>query len=375
MKFKLTWIPFIPLALVACFCKLAQGLMPEGALFGLSALTLDYIYMGLVALIFIAALILTLADRKMAPYYAPVRNIPAGILGVGLALTLAGDGADTLIRVFGAGQINVLNILNGVLSLLSAVVFVVLGFNHILNRKEGKRFVLMNAMPAILCAVRMILCFVQFTTISIRLADVSSLVCYIFATLFFFNYAVSLSLIKSKSALKNTVIFGFPAVAALLPYALYQLMFFFDTDNILSNIRPFEIFLMGLYIFAYLMEVTCFLRDKDSVRIIENEQPVEQEEVVENDVKAEDFITGTSAEDEADRSESSSYLTTQDTSDFLYQETPVTDDNVVTEAAERNMDGYLTKIEVETPDDRPKDYEKRLDEIDKLILEISEKSD
>ena len=45
------------------------------------------------------------------------------------------------------------------------------------------------------------------------------------------------------------------------------------------------------------------------------------------------------------------------------------------EAAERNMDGYLTKIEVETPDDRPKDYEKRLDEIDKLILEISEKSD
>ena len=94
MKFKLTWIPFVPLALIACFCKLAQGLFPEGALFGLSALMLDYIYMGITALIFIFALIFTLIDKKMARYYSPVRNIPAGLLAILLTLSLAGDGAE-----------------------------------------------------------------------------------------------------------------------------------------------------------------------------------------------------------------------------------------------------------------------------------------
>ena len=372
MKFKLTWIPFVPLALIACFCKLAQGLFPEGALFGLSALMLDYIYMCITALIFIFALIFTLIDKKMARYYSPVRNIPAGLLAILLTLSLAGDGADTLIRVFGAGQINVLSILDGVLSLLSAVVFVVLGFHHFLGNRNGKRFVLMNVMPALMCGVRMILCFVQFTTISIRLADVSSLICYIFATLFFFNYAVALSLTKTKSALKNTIIFGFPAVAALLPYALYRLMFYFDSQNILANIRPLEMFFMGLYIFAILMELGCFMRDKDSVTIIDEDDAAQAQGDV--NVRSDDFITGTTKEDETDRHDDSSYLTTQDTSDFLYQEMKQEDNSDRLTPDSSEVDGYLTEIVEEDGDDRPKDYEKRLDEIDKLILEISEKS-
>ena len=91
-------------------------------------------------------------------------------------------------------------------------------------------------------------------------------------------------------------------------------------------------------------------------------------------VRSDDFITGTTKEDETDRHDDSSYLTTQDTSDFLYQEMKQEENTAEVTPDSSEVDGYLTEIVEEDGDDRPKDYEKRLDEIDKLILEISEKS-
>ena len=240
MKTKLAWIPFVPLFLAAGFLKLAQGFMPDGGLMGLSSLQLDYCYIGACVLIFLFTLLFVLLDKKIAQYYLPHKNFPAGLTGIVLSLLLAADGGFTIFQVFSSGKISVLEILGAVLSLLSAVVFIVLGLNHSFRYKEGKSLSLINVIPAIFCGVRMILSFVQFTTISIRLADVSSLICYIFATLFFFNYAVVLSRIKTKNALKSCFVFGLPAVAALIPYGIYHLVFRFDSELILKNAQPIE---------------------------------------------------------------------------------------------------------------------------------------
>lgn len=374
MKTKLAWIPFVPLFLAAGFLKLAQGFMPDGGLLGLSALQLDYCYLGACALIFLFTLLFAVLDKKIAQYYLPHKNFPAGLTGILLSLLLAADGGFTIFQVFSSGKISVLEILGAVLSLLSAVVFIVLGLNHSFRYKEGKNLSLINVIPAVFCGVRMILSFVQFTTISIRLADVSSLICYVFATLFFFNYAVVLSLIKTKNALKSCFVFGLPAVAAMIPYGIYHLVFRFDSEFILKNAQPLEMLLFGLYILFVLIEITRFVRSKEEITLIEEEEaPV----VNVADEKVEGFIASNTDEDENDSVEDTSYLENRDTEDFLYEDKDQVDDNPeVNEETNNDVENYLTEVqEVTEDDDRPKNYEERLDDIDKLILDITSKTD
>ena len=218
----------------------------------------------------------------------------------------------------------------------------------------------------------MVLSFVQFTTISIRLADVSSLICYMFATLFFFNYAVVLALIKSKNALKSCFVYGFPAVAAMIPYGVYHLVFRFDTEQVLNNAQPLEMLLLGLYILFILIEMTRHVRDKDSVTLVkEEEAPV----VNIAEEKVEGFIASNTSEDENDSIEETSQLENRDTEDYLYLDTQERND-VENEDTKNDVENYLTEVqEVPEEDDRPKDYESRLDDIDKLILDISSKGD
>lgn len=375
MKSKLSWIFFVPLALIACFFKLSQALLPEGTIMGWSNLLLEYLYIGAVVLIFLFTLLFVLIDRKIAAYYLPHKNFPAGIIGIVLSVLLAADGGFTIFNVLSSGEVNVLQIIGAVLSLLSAIVFIILGLSHSFRYKEGKSFSLINVLPAVMCGVRMILSFVQYTTISIRLADVSMLICYVFATLFFFNYAVMLSLIKTKNAVKCCFLYGLPAAAALIPYGIYHLWFGFDIEQIFNNAQPLEMLLLGLYILFVLIEITAFVRDKDSVTLITETEPVP--DIAEE--KVEGFIASNTGEDETDHEKDDDYLEareSRDTDDFLYQEMPRENADEQNEAQKTEMDNYLTEITEDTAeDDRPKDYESRLDEIDRLILDINSKTD
>lgn len=376
MKSKLSWIPFVPLAILGCFLKLGQGFLPEGTVFGQSNLVLEYLYLGCAALILIFAFIFTLADKKIASYYLPHRNYPAGIVGLLLALLLAADGANTLFHCFSSGIVDVLGVIGAVLSLLSAIVFIVLGLNHSFRYKEGKQFSLLNVLPALFCGVRMILSFVTFTTISIRLADVSSLICYVLGTMFFYNYALMLSLTKAKRAVKNCFVYGLPAVAVMVPYGIYHLMFAFNSEIIMDNLRPLEITLLGLYILCVMIEISAFVRRQDEIEFVEDEVP----QVDISEEKVEGFIASNQGEDDNDTEQEmdDSVLESRDTEGFLYREQEQ-DDDEPEESEEKRAEtaNYLTEIteDSEEDDDRPKDYESRLDDIDKLIIEINGQSD
>ena len=374
MKSKLSWITFIPLALLGCFLKLVQGFLPEGTLLGLSNLILEYLFLGCVALILIFTFIFTLADKKIAAYYLPHCNYPAGIFGLLSAILLAADGANTLFHSFSSGIVDVLSVISAVLALLSAIVFIVLGLNHSFRYKEGKQFSLLNVIPALFCAVRMILCFVTFTTISIRLADVSSLICYLFATLFFYNYALMLSLTKVKRAVKNCFVFGLPAAPVMVPYGIYRLMFAFNSEVILDNIQPLEITMFGLYILCVLIEISIFVRRQDEIEFVTDDVP----RVDISDEKVEGFIASNQGEDDNDTEQvmDESVMESRDTDGFLYQEMQLEDEEPEdSEEKKADADSYLTEIAEEDDDQRPKDYEARLDDIDRLILEINEQSD
>ena len=377
MKSKLSWIPFILLLPAAGFLKLATALFPDG-IFGFDALQLDYLYMGCAALMFLFAALFCLIDRKIAPQYEIHRNIPAGLVGMVLALLLAADGADVLLRIFSAGLKDALTIIAAVLALVSAIIFVVMGLNHIVRSRDIKRFSLLYALPAILSAVRMIISFVSFTTISIRLADVSRLIGYICAAMFLFYYANILAQIKNKSAVKMCFVFGFSAVVALLPYGVYHLIFTFDTEVLMNNVEPAEMLLIGIYVLAVLIEMTAFALDRNSIVA-----PAEKEEEDLSEKKLDGFIATNIAEDENDSRIDDEAIKLRDTEGFLYRESENPEDKEKKEgsvAAASELDNYLTEAideeaEDNPDDDRPSTYVDKLDDIDKLILEITEKID
>ncbi len=367
MRSKLSWVTFIPLTLVACFCKTARYFLPEGAVFGLTDLQMDYFFLAAVVLIFLLSLLFCLIDRRISTYYLPHRNIPAGIIGIAAALIFAGQGADGIFRIISSGSFDALSVIDSVLLLLTAVVFVILGLTHSL-RNGAKRFVLLNIIPALFFAERMIACFVSFTTISLKLADVSKLACYVFATLFFFNYAVALSLTKTKNAVKSCFIFGFPTVASMLVYGAAKLIFDPDVQSLVNNAEALEMILISAYVLAFLIELTIYIPDKDDVIVVEDEEAQKPEESVGG------FVVKITDEEAHDKETASSYLATADTDDFLYQE--VKNDEDADAAVSNDVEGYLTTTDEDNEyDDRPADYESKLDRIDKLILEISEKSD
>ena len=395
---KLSWILFIPLTLAAIFFKLAQTVLPDNAIFGWSDQTLDYVVIGCVALVFLFALIMCLCDRKISKYYLPHRNYPAGIIGLLIALVMAADGADSFYGVISADKIDVLGIIEAVMLIFAAIVFVVMGLSHSFLNKSKKTFGLLYVAPALLCAVRLIRCFVEFTTISLTYADVTRLFCYIFATMFFFNYAVTLSLTQAKNAVKSCFIYGFPAAAAMLSYAIGTISSNFYNDIIvynsnidknltggahatvnfefiMHNAQSIEIFFMGLYILAFLIELSIFVKDKDHV-IVEDEDDVDYKKLDEDSVSDDEGFVVTGVDDE-DRAETpaSSYISTADTSDFLYQEihNEAKRESSYYKAAEHDVKDYLTDETASEYDQKGKEktYADQLDEIDKLILEIS----
>lgn len=374
MKSKLSWIPFVPLALLGCFLKLGQGLLPEGSILGLSNLALEYLYLGCVALIFVFAVTFTAVDKKIAAYYLPRRNIFAGIVGLVLALLLAADGANELFRNFRSGKVDVLGVVGAVLALLSAIVFIVLGLNYVFRRKEGKQFSLLNVIPALYFGIEMILSFVSFTTISIRLADVSRLICYVFATMFFFNYALMLSLTKAKRAVKNCFVFGLPAVAVMLPYGAYHLAFSFNSESIMDNVQPLELLMLGLFVLCVLIEISVHVKSEEELEFVTDDIP----KIDVSKEKVEGFIASNQSEDDNDTEQvqDTSVLESRDTEDFLYQE-QAREDEEEEDSEEKKAEAanFLTEVYEDDEDDRPKDYESRLDEIDKLILEINNQAD
>ena len=251
MRSKLSWIPFVPLFLAAGFFKLAQELLPQGSVFGLTALQMEYCYIGAAVLILLFTVLFVAVDKKISPYYVPHKNVPAGLIGILLSVLLAADGGLTAFQMFNSGTISAVPILGAVLAILSAVVFIIFSLDHIFRRKEGKNLSLLNAVPAVFCGVRMILVFIQFTTISIKLADVSALICYVFATLFFYHYAVVLSLIKNKSSLKSCFVFGLPAVAMMIPYQVTQVPLYILIANKLKMTNTYAAMILPGIVTSY----------------------------------------------------------------------------------------------------------------------------
>ena len=389
MTSKFSWILFIPFTIAAVFFKLAQTILPDGSVFGMNDMMLDYLVIGCAVMVFLSTFLMCVIDRKISQYYVPHRNIVAGILGLLLAVVCAADGANMIYLSVSSGKVEAMDIVEASLLILASIVFIVMGLTHSFVNRDNKNFALFNVMPALLCAIRLVRCFIDFTTISIRQADVTLLVCYVFATLFFFNLSVTISLTEAKHAVKSCFIFGFPAVTILLARGIWGVGTSFDTHEIFSgaNAELVELVLMALYIAAFLIELTVFIKDRDHVTIMVDDGE-EEKEVDEQAARMEDTYIVTGMDDENRFEADEGYLTSPEFNDYLIRATEqaaATDADNEQRATQSDPTGYITEV-IEDPHegktaklspdeeinpDAP-GYVDRLDMIDKLILELTE---
>ncbi|MBQ3417349.1 MAG: hypothetical protein IJH32_05910 [Ruminococcus sp.] len=390
MTSKLSWIFFVPFTLAAIALKAIQLVMPsenDAYFFGLSGMMLNFIALGCIVAVFLFALIFCLVDRKISPYYITGRNIAAGIFALLAAILIAADGAYEIFNAFSSGDFKVLPMLEMGFSVLGAIAMIVLGLSLFSQKSDAKKLALFYLLPAFFFAVRLINSFVGITTVSIKIADVTVLAVYIFMTMFWFNYSVMLSLTEAKNAVKSTMIYGFPAAAAGLCYGIYELMKNFSLAEPLVMLPAVEVLMISFFILAILIEITAKAKKREEVNIRglkKNREKEEEEELLKNppEENIEGFVINSKIEN-LEELEPSEYLKDTDTEGYLYQEfkkepKEFPDNTDIPPLEESSEDYILEKTEDAYADEDKKNktpsYMSRLDEIDKLILEISEEN-
>lgn len=412
MASKLSWIAFAPMTLLAIAIKIIQVFFITAdtpTFFGLDNIMLSYAAIGCALVTLLFAVIFCAVDRKIAPVYKIGRNIFAGIFGVFFATSLACDGANRAFRMFSSMNFEVLETIDVLLTVCCAVVFVVLGLNHFVGNGGVKGLAVFYLIPAVWSALRLVICFMDFTTISIKVADVTNLVAYIFLTLFLFNYAMVVALMKGKSPVKSTFIYGMPATVMLIAYGFFSLATAITSDaqfELFDNLQGVQAVLMGLYIFAFVYELTADVKSKDEIEILDDSNESEYEDIDEfeqsinvvnpisdtqrnipqmstayasSDVNDdEDMIFSIDEiEDDDIAPQNTVFSNDQDTDDYVYASAETENDAAGVEEIgeiDTSADKYITKEDstYDSDDDKDAVEDEWMDHIDQLILEISE---
>ena len=419
MTSKLSWIAFVPFTIAAVAIKVIQLLFLDanGTFLGFNSLVLSYaaIACALVAMLF--AVIVCFADKKIANVYPLNRNIFSGVIGLVIAVALACDGANTAFQLFRGTGFKTIDLLDIALTVVCAIVFVVLGLNHFVGNGGVRGLAVFYLVPAVWSATRLIVNFLKITTKSVVKTDVTILACYIFLTLFLFNFAVIVSMLKGKNAVKAIFIYGMPAVMMLLAHSVYLIgnELYIDTKfDIFDNLLSIEFALLAIYILSFILEVTVCVRKKEEIEIIDSEK-LEREynniEGADSDIMEAltNSVTNGNSPDkpvsvntdlytddhlsiddqvfiEVAQTSMEAELTDEemvDTSDFVYGAVPSDDDYIMPVVSNENeaeytenADYYITKEDSTymAEDLSDEEIESKMDRIDKLILEITDEN-
>lgn len=429
MTSKLSFITFIPFTLLAVAARVASlFFLDENGLFmGLNAFTLSYVSIACALFVLLFAVIFCLVDKKTASVYEIKRNIPASIFGILLAVLLACDGANRAFVAIRSATFSFLEITEISLTVLCAVVFVVLGLNHFVGNGGVKGISVFYLVPALWSAFRLVVCFLDFTTVSVMVSDVSILACYIFSTLFLFNYAMIIALMKGKSPVRSALIYGMPAVTMLMSYSVYEISKTFrygvSSFTLFDSLPVFELALLAFYILSFIIEMSIFVKKKEEIEFLEEENEEVYEDVDDPDsdiIKAlgNSVTNGNEPDEIVDESEregfNSDHLAIDDEvfievaqasmnnfdsdsddkldyKSFVYGNVPSddefilpinkgdNDENVVeTKMVDESDNMFITDEdgsyfeEEDEVEKKIEDVDARLDRIDKLILEITE---
>lgn len=259
MKIKLSWIVFIPFTLVIGALGFIQAFVLTGdeTFMGLSRISASYTSVVLAAVLLIICKVFSVLDKKTSKIYVGGKNIAAGIFSSVIAISLAINGAKQLVDSL-AGEWAVYPVVDMILSIISAVAFVVIAISHITGKNFSDGFALLILMPSVWCCARIINTFIGYTTLSVTSTDMTDLVLYVAAALYLYWQATVLVNIAGKNSVKSCYVFGMPTAALAIGYGSKLLI-----DAVLNETKDLYQYLyiavflaLGLYIISTLLEYT-----------------------------------------------------------------------------------------------------------------------
>ncbi|MDD5795791.1 MAG: hypothetical protein PUD24_02495 [Oscillospiraceae bacterium] len=395
MKTKLCWIPFIPVVCLMIFIKYMETAIPaDGTFLGLNQFGLRYAAILLIPILLISCIAISLFDKKMSPYYLISKNFGAALFSFITAVAVMFQSVMSIVNTFSTGNINALNFVVSLIGIIAGVAMLFIASAHLSGKNIRQSLSIFMLLPAIWAGFKLIETFLSYTTVSVRSQDMLDLLCYALVALFFFADAMALCNMEGKNPVKRCFVFGFPLIAALLAYsvkegvciiknyAAYEILDILDVAIMLSIALYALFFLIELSINAIRKEQVCIVNDDEQSNEIN--EPTKREEV---NFSYEDNGEELNSVDYED----SSVLEIPDEGEevTVSEETAVSEEDTDVSENDENSSADISDVSSVTDEGikdtdfvvAPQENEKndelktRMDEIDKLILEIQTKSE
>lgn len=366
MKSKLSWIPFIPVVFAAVFLRIYQVLFIDSGVDKgfLDSGLVSIIFVGSIVALFVILAIFCFADKKTAPEYDIGRNIFAGFFAILTGALLLTDAVLLVMQMISAGLFDWISGIDVLLSLAGGAMIFVMGISSLTGYNRAKHMPFLMLLPTVWCCGRLVLTFASYTAISPAAKDMSDLVYMVFATLFLFNVSMVYIKLKGKNPVKACFLYGLPAVVVIFAYAgalFASLIQSGQGVDFFANIRVFEFLSFALYILFFLLELTAGAKgkQKEDALAVDTAPQKEQQLHVSHENARQSLKSGQAADPETARAEA-----------IMAK---------VEEADRKKNDlvdyvGYYNRdVQDQTKkDDGLSDYASKLDDIDRLILELSE---
>lgn len=418
MKTKLCWIPFIPITLLMIFLKYMETTLSQDATFiGLDIVGIRYTVIALAPVLLILCGLISLFDKKTSPFYTVSKNIGAALFSFVAAVAIMFKSVMSIMNIVSSGDIVIIELVTSIVGIVAGIAILFMATCHLSGKNYTSNLGVLMLFPALWSAFELIIVFLSYTTVSVLSKDMLDLVCFALMALFLFTAAMILGSMEGKNPVKRCFIFGMPAVAVTFAYAVYHVVSYinneaYDLNDIANTVA---IFAIGAYALCFLIELTIKANKKDDVVLINEKEDVDEYEQLTIREEVDYLIGENSEENEIEKNEpiipaetkqedySSEFINKEENVTEISQEIEETNPeeikpvNIHTEETEidkileeKHTEPEKTALKEEkkkisdldfviAPEEENKktnlkdELDARMDEIDKLILEIQAK--
>lgn len=348
MKAIINWIFLIPVLVFSVGIELYLTLNPSGAqsFFGMDANGISEIIIIAIVSLFALTFVLSLLDRKTSPVHILRHNYPAGISAVAAAFALAGDTASSVAEAMRGSGLAAMDIIVVVASALAAIALLLVGINHCTASNTKNTVALLYLAVPLWCAVHLLSRFMSHTAQPVAMSDTMDLVMYVFLAVFFMYSMMVVSMINGKNPVKAAIFWGAPAIVATFVYTTSLLggILNNETVSLFDYLQVITYGFLGLYVLAFVSELSFMSGTKDEIRVMENAEETPDDEYIEVTEASDDTSAPASEEvvvvskDEAFEDDGIEAEITQSTKKYFDNissvESEITEENeIVTEAA------------------------------------------
>lgn len=280
MKIKLSWIPFIPITLVVIFAKFIETTLTNGGNFmGLSSFNLVYTAILAVPVMLVFGIFFSIIDRKTSPYYNIKKNIGAAASSFIASIAIIFSSVLSIMNTFSTGKIELLPLVASALGVIAGVVLLLMGTYHLSGKNCNESLSLVMLLPTVWAAVKLIQCFLSYTTVSVVSTDMLDLICYGTIALFLLAVGMVIGNVESKSAVKNCFVFGLPMITALFGYCTksgINIAMNFQAYDVMEIVNTVGLFAIAVYAIFVLIELTFNANTKDQVELVDRMEEIDE---------------------------------------------------------------------------------------------------